>query len=299
MANGNRNGSLYLFMHGLFAMARRGDWYEVVLPDVPGHVQRAGTFLAESNIAYENVMRLRGVTPGTADFISDGIVDLPDTSLTDRKRAATLWLRLPNAIFYMRRATPRPTRPPDPADYVVKRRDGSHTFNERSVATVVVLVYDYQDENEVRLQGHYWEPCPVQNAISLHIISTSETPETLEHEEITQDVMAEVLRGYPGLTFKRNPRPLAAPWVDPRYSGYGLESVGPTSSATLKPVQQHLTDGTGNYAFLQAELEYPAARAARLARLGRMIESPWAIASAWHDPDALSDQLSNCFTLRN
>lgn len=294
MANGN--GSLYLFMHGLFAIARRGDRYEVVLPDVPGHVQRAGTFLAESNIAHENVLRLRGVTRGPADFISDGIVDLPGTALTDRKRAATLWLQLPNAIFYMRRATPCT---PDPADYVVKRRHGRPTFNEKSVATVVVLVYDYQDENEVRLQGHYWEPCPVQNAISLHIISTSEIPETLEHEEITQDVMAEVLRGYPGLDFKRQPRPLASPWVDTKHSGYGLTAVAPKSNIALGARQQHLVNGNGDYAFLLAELEYPAARAARLARLGRMIESPWTIASAWHDPDALSDQLSNCFTVRN
>ena len=281
------SGNLYLFMHGLFAVAPRGDYFEVVLPDVPGHVQRAGTFLAESNIGRENVLRLRGVDRGTGDFTSGGIIDLPDTSLTDRKRAATLWLQRPNAVFYMRRAQ-------DFNNYVVKRKDGKKTFND--VATVVVLNYTYRDENEVRLKGHYWEPCPVQNAISLHIISTSETPEPLEHEEITQDVMAEVLRGYPGLDFKRNPRPLASPWIDPNHPGYGRTAVAPGASVTLGHKQHQLVDNKGNYAFRPAELEYPAARAARLARLGRMIESTFPIASAWHDPDALSDQTSNCNT---
>jgi len=280
------SGNLYLFLHGLFAVAPRGDYYEVVLPNVPGHVQRAGTFLAESNITHENELRLRGVESGTANFPSTGIIDMPDISLTDRKRAATLWLRRPKAVFYMRRAQNN--------NYVVRRKDGKHTFNENILATAVVLTYDYKDENDVRLRGHYWEPCLVQNAISLHIISTSETPETREHEEITEDVMAEVIRGYPGLDFNRKPRPLASPWIDPNHLGYGLASVTPNPNSTLKPQQQHLIDDSGNYAFLLAELEYPAARAARLARLGRMIESPLAIASAWHDPDALSDQTSNC-----
>lgn len=281
--------NLYLFMHGLFAVAPRGNSVEVALPDVPGHVQRAGTFLAETNIARRSVLQLRGVDPGNASLPSNGIVDLSDTTLTSRRRAVTLWLPQPQDVLYLRCAA-------DP-NYVVKRRDSKLTFNQNRIATVVVLIYQYPDENQVFLEGHYWEPRPSRGSISLHIISTSETLETQEHEDETQDVMAEVLRGYPGLDFKKSPRPLASPWIDPGDPAYGLTSVGLSPGITCVPNRQHLTYD-GQYAFLLAELEYPAARAIRLARLGEMIESQWTIATMWRVPDALSDQMSNCMTVK-
>ena len=281
-------GTLYLFLHGLSVVAERANDLLVVLPRVPGHVYKAGGWLAETHIAPRGALRLRGVEPGNATFSKTNFcVHLPGTSLTSRKRAASLLLPRPKEILGLLLAENLP--------YVARTKRGSHTFD--SLAGAPVLVYDYVDENEVLLDGHYWEPCPIAGSISLHIISTSEEAEGQEHEEETEDVLHRVLRDYPGLEYW-SPRPLAASWVDP------LSPLKPsfgklqTLNVQLRPQGEYVVETTtGNLAFALAELEYPTLRLARLARLGRKKRGGLPIESLWRDPDPIFERLSNCGTI--
>jgi hypothetical protein len=259
----------------------------VVLPDVPGHVHKAGNWLAETTIANRHVLRLRGVLSGNMTFSqTDFTVRLPETSLTSRKRAATLRLPRPQGILGLLLAKDQ--------DYVVRTKRPSNISEFKSVATMQVLVYDYQDENGVFLDQHYWEPCPSGGAMSLHIISMSEEQEGQEHQDETEDVMNEVLRNYPGLEYKY-PRPLAGTWIDPRSPSYGSLESGPIG--LIAQGEYIVESGSGRLAFAQAELEPFTLRFARLGRLGRLKRANRPIGSLWRDPDPLGDRVSNCITI--
>jgi hypothetical protein len=303
---------VYVFLHGLFVVSETAPppqpnplappnppappnpYLEVVLPEVPGHVYRAGGWLAETEIGPGNVMYLSGVKPGGQTFGADNFtIDLPQTSLTSQKRAATLWLYKPNHILSLLHVKVDTT---NPANYVVRTQGPQPPFTE--IATIQVLIYDYREENEVLLDGHTWEPCAAPGgAISLHIISTSPEPEGEEHEILTTNVLDEVLKPYPGLAFKNNPRPLAAPWIDPTNKDYG-------DYTTLLEVDgdRFIERGTGNttkeFAFLHAELEHLMLRTARLGRLGRLKQNRQPIEGVWSDPDPLADRASNCATIK-
>ncbi|HEV3038296.1 MAG TPA: hypothetical protein VHA33_11015 [Candidatus Angelobacter sp.] len=299
-------GTLYVFLHGLFVVRETpqppqfnpfippnppAGFLEVVLPTVPGHVYRAGGWLAETEIALGNDMYLLGVDPGndTLRFT----IDLPQTSLTSQKRAATLWLYKPQQILSLLHTTVDTTA--NPADYVVRTQDQQSPFTD--IATVQVLIYQYRDENNVMLDGHTWEPCAAQGgAISLHIISTSPEPEGEEHEIRTNEVLKDVLKGYPGLAFKNNPRPLAAPWINPNDPNYGDYQ----SRLEIDPGNgdRFIENGTQDFAFLHAELEHLMLRTARLGRLGRLKQSGQPIEGVWSDPDPLADRASNCGTIK-
>lgn len=293
------SGSLYIFLHGLSVVADTANQLEVVLPLVQGHVHRAGNWFAETTIAPRSVLRLRGVNSGTMSFSQTQCsVHLPGISLTSRKRAATILLPRPKEILELLLAE-------DP-DYVAQTKRGS-TLKFKRLATVQVLVYGYSDENEVQLDGHYWESCPVGGSTSLHIISTSEEPEGKEHEESTEDVLSQVIRDYPGLEYKF-PRPLSAPFIDPE--GSSLQPVGApgplvgsfgtlkTSNISLVAKGDHVEEEvTGKFAFAQAELEHPTSRLARLARLGRMKRAGRPIEALWRDPDVLTERITNCVSI--
>jgi len=286
MPNG---GTLYVFLHGLSVVAERANDLLVVLPKVPGHVYKAGNWLAETQIAPAGVLRLRGVRPGNVAFSQTNFcIHLPGTSLTRRKRAASLLLPRPKEILGLLLAENTP--------YVARTKSGALTFD--SLATVPVLVYDYGDENEVLLEGHYWETSPIGASTSLHIISTSEEQEGQEHEEETEDVLHRVLRNYPGVEYRSNPRPLAAAWIDPlspMRPGFGKLQ---TPNVSLRVQGEHVIEGTtGKLAFALAELEYPTLRLARLARLGRLKRGKLPIGSLWRSPDPIFERLSNCGTI--
>jgi hypothetical protein len=283
---------LYVFLHGLTVVRQQGNDLEIVLPSVSGHVQRAGNWLAETDIVNSN-LTLRGVQTGNAPFPWDSMVFLPGTTLTTQSRATTLHLTTPREVLSL--LTARPTMPPYPGpqplppaqDYVVRTKTGGSVFTQ--VASVHVLVYDYTDENEVFLEKHSWEPCSNDGAMSLHIISTSLEREGQAHEDATEIVMSQVLQNYPGLEFKRNPRPLAAPWIDPQHPYYNNNSLYPEGDHMLERA-------SGPYAFALAELEHPTARMLRLERLGLMVRSQRSIAGLWSDPDVLGDRVCNCAT---
>jgi hypothetical protein len=285
---------LYVFLHGLTVVKQQGNDLEIVLPKVPGHVQKAGGWLAETDIVKSDLV-LQGVQTGTTPFPWDGMLYLTGTTLTTLGRAATLHLPAPRAVLSLLCACPTmpPYPPPVPLpiaqDYVVRTKTGSLVFTR--VPSVHVLVYDYSDENEVRLDNHSWEPYSNGGAISLHVISTSLEREGQAHEDATENVMSQVLQGYPGLEFKRNPRPLAAPWIDPKHDFYFFKN------RVLFPEGDHMLESQGGpFAFALAELEHPTARILRLERLGMMVRSQRSIAGLWSDPDVLGDRVCNCAT---
>jgi hypothetical protein len=300
-----RPGTLYLFLHGLWVVQESQSGLEIALPHISDHVYKAGSWLMETPILPKSELQLTGVESGTDSFANTQLmVSLKGCSLTTRGRAATLLLPRPRKILHLLHVTapqsvltipPAPSKRPQ-LGFVV-RRDTGETWN--AIATVEVLLYDYKDENEVALNGHYWEPCTtgtagpptagatggVAGAISLHIIATSEGPISLTHESETHKVLKKVINGYSDLTFNEPTFPVA--WVDDGDPNFG--NVDPLS----KPENQVVRAGN-QFAFSQAELEYPAARATRLGRLGRFKQQGRRFAGLWHEGDPLDERLSNC-----
>src|SRR5262245_25455491 len=128
-------GTLYVFLKGLAVARERGSELEIVLPRVPGHVYRAGSWLAESTIAPRSLLRLRGVRRGTESFArKDFVIHLPDCSVTARGRAATLRLPRAKEIVGFLCST-------GPNGGPVATRDDNGMGPER-VATVQILIYD-------------------------------------------------------------------------------------------------------------------------------------------------------------
>jgi hypothetical protein len=305
-------GTLYVFLHGLFVVSENAQppqpnpltarspakgYLQVVLPEVSGHVYRAGGWLAEAEIARGNMLYLQGVDPGDAKF-GDSTIDLSQTSrtptsLASKNIAATLWFYKPRTILSLLHAVVD-----NPSGYVVQTNDKKQSFP--NIATVQVLIYHYSDENNVLLQGHTWEPCSTRNAISLHIISTSPEPEGEEHEQTTDNILHNVLKNYPGLKFKNAPRPLVASWIDPPDDPKDLTDPR-HNFGDYSPLQRngdHFQDSNGNFAFLHAELEHLTLRNARLGRLGRLMQQQRNIESVWSDPEPLADRASNCATIK-
>lgn len=286
-----RAGTLYVFLHGLWVVSEGpnnnipADKIEIVLPEVPGHVYKAGSWLIETEIESTAPLELIGVTPGNGTFVeppprSSLIVSLTGCSLTPFGRAATLIMPRPATpiLQLLHARDPR-------GGYVVKRTDTGETWLR--VATVQVLTYPYADENEVALKGHYWEPCTTGGAMSLHIISTQEGPISLAHEIDTTRALQQVINGYPGLDFAQPIFPAA--WQD---------NNNPTDFGDLRPLaaqgDQFIVTNSGEFAFSQAELEYTSARTARLGRLGRLKQQGSPISGLWHEGDPLDDRMSNC-----
>jgi hypothetical protein len=287
------SGTLYVFLHGLTVVRERGSMLELALPRVRGHVYRAGSWLSESTIQARSVLRLHGVEAGMKSLSgTDFTINLPDCSLTSRGRAATLWLPRPKAIHgFLRSTLPQ-------GGNVVTRMDSG--IGQPVVATVQVLIYNYDDEAEVVLEGHpLWEPASTGGAMSLHIISTSEEVESDEHERETADALRRVIRGYPGVTFAK---PISPPdWRDTDNPDYGFRS-GPTGlmaadgSPGLQADGEYIVTGQGQLAFARAELEDFRARIARIGRLGRLKQEKRPIEGLWDEPDLLGEETSNCVT---
>lgn len=278
-------GRLFVFLHGMTVSSPRGNDLRVVLPLIPGHVQKAGAWLWETEIARDSVLRLKGVNQGNRTFLpTDPIIFLPNVTVTPRKRAATIWFPLPEDILCLLLAVSHP--------FVARTKNPAPTiFN--SLSSVQILVYNFDDENDVVLEGHRWEPCATGGAISLHIVSTSEEPEGKEHEDETEDVMHELLRDYPGLEFS-TPRPLAAPWFDAKHPNYGRLGALPNQ---LHHQGEYFLTGANELAFAKAELEHPTSRALRLSRLGRLKQGKRRIEPLWYDPDFLGERPCNCVSV--
>ncbi len=268
------SGELYVFLHGL-AVIRDNlklNSVEVILPRVPGHTYKAGGWLSECPIE-RPLLTLTGVHPSTslASQLLLYAIDLSGFPLTRQGRAVTIRLPWPKLIMELLRVE----------QTKVVTNDGKQSFSR--YATVQVLVYDYDDDNRVALEGHKWEPCAVgsqnSSAISLHIFSTSERPEGAAHVLEMSRALGTVIRGFPGLTFARPgppPPPLHFPaaqvlgqeaqYGDLARYGYEAVTIGSVTSG-LETVLRRQSNQS--FAFLGAELESLASRTERLGRLAR------------------------------
>lgn len=280
------NGTLYVFLHGLTVGSDRGNLVELVLPDVPGHVYKAGSWLVETDIAPGGVLELAGVVPGNTSLASNPLmINLTGCSFTGQGAAATLWLPQPREILSLLcEHDPHLitiTNPNAPVHFA----GGGNTLT--TLASIQVLVYDYQDENQLSLKPHYWQPCSTGGAVSLHIISTSEGPEGDDHAADTQAVLAKLINGYPGLTANRRPKIPAPGWNETGLKNYG-------DLGDLQASGEFILTKEGGFAFAQAELERIPSRAVRIGTLGRIKQQGRPVQEAWHDPELLVDTCSDC-----
>jgi hypothetical protein len=280
------NGTLYVFLHGLSVGRDQGKLIELVLPDVPGHVQRAGGWLTEEDIAPGSVLELEGVSAGSASLNSSPLmIHLTGCSFTAQGRAATLWLKRPREILPLLLAEdPQLVKITNPTSTAHFAGGGTKLTK---LASIQVLVYDYQDENRLSLRHHYWEPCSTGGATSLHIISTSEGPEGDDHDADTEAVLAQLIRGYPGLTVNKQLRVPPANWNETSLWNYG-------SLSNCKASGEFIVTNTGGFAFAQAELEDIPSRTVRIGLLGRMKQQGRAFQGLWHEGQPLVGTCSNC-----
>ena len=281
------NGTLYVFLHGLVVLHEQKDDLEVVLLQVPGHVYKAGSWLMETEIL-KDTLTLRGVTAGKAGFAAaQFIIQLQGCALTNHGRAATLHLPRAKEILEL-------LLEEDPNLVSITNPAGGAGFPggvaPQSVATTLVLVYDYRDENQLFLENHYWEPCATAGAISVHIISTSIGPEGKDHEVETQKALHAAIHNYPGLTFNRKPRNRAPNWNETTSPLYG-DLSGRAASGEFIVVPDAQGD---RFAFAQAELEGIPPRTIRIGRLGRMKQQGRPIQNLWHEPDPLAANPCDC-----
>ena len=280
---------LYVFLHGLaVGQVRNDNWVEIALPFVSGHVCRAGSWLEETDIARNRTLTLVNVNRGSADLAAAAnVLQLTGCHLTGRGRAATLLLPQPGDILELLIMEERVdiNNKLLGADFAV----GSPRSGEvRRVASILVFVYEFDDENQIFLDGHDWQPCSTGGAISLHIISTSIAPEGKDHEADTQNALAQVITNYPGLTFRKPPIRRAPNWNETGSDLYGL------AGHHLQAVGENILTNTGDFVFAQAELEMIPTRTVRIGRLGRMKQQGRDLANLWHEPDPLFETPCDC-----
>jgi hypothetical protein len=283
---------LYVFLHGLYVTKQTNSMIQVVMPLVKGHVYRAGSWLLESDIPHGRTLNLSGVTAGSSDIKNQQkIIHLPGLRVTGRSQAATVWLPAPDNILQFCDYR----RPPDSAfapnlvpklkrPKVVQRNDNSTGWNE--IASVNVLEYTGVDMDRVQLEGHPWEPYVIDDAISLHFISTSLTQEGQVHLAETEAVLHRIIDPYPGLTFE----------LFTFNDDWRTTPVGPLVDWAGAPEQAVATSATppGRFAFSRAELEDIPSRTARINRLGRIKQDGRPPALLWHETQALAAEPSNC-----
>jgi hypothetical protein len=269
-------GRLYVFLQGLMVIGEKNNQFEIAIPAVDGHVYKAGSWLAETPIAAGAVLTLTNVTAGAASIRPlDFLIDVPVTyPITQNGRAATLWVPKPKEVLGLLLAPS------------VGRLQGS-TGPYQSLADVVVLVYDFADENQVYLDQHDWEPYSTGGAINLHVIATSEKMEGQFHEDQSQLALKRVYQNFPGLDYvKQTPKPQVASWVDPNSSSFGKLYDKRTAGARPRRTEgMYVVEPTGELAFPLAALEHPSSRVQRLNRLGRMHMERRRIEGIWHYPD--------------
>jgi hypothetical protein len=294
-----RPGNLYLVLHGYLVVHEHRDRLEVVLPEIPGHVFRAGSWLNEAPIAKGSELRLLGVQPGNTSLVQQPLtVFLEGCSLTPDGRAATIWLPLPTQVLQLLVAARDPASPAALAGIpVVRRKDyqtTAYTSGWKQLSTLQVLVYPYNDLNQVALEKHYWEPCGTNGAVSLHIISESAQPEGAFHELQTELAVAKVIRNFPGLEFP-DPRPIAPSWFAPGPPFVSPAAVVPPGG--FMETGESLFTGAGQFAFAQAEMEEIEPRSVRVGCLGRIKQQGRPLENLWQDRDLLDGTTADCPTL--
>ncbi len=241
-----------------------------MMPDLPHHVYRAGTWLAETEIQRRTgseavVYELTGVKAGAAKFC-------PERNLMIKRQRrdppevipfATLNFPLPSQIASLQVAAMPRTAFTCPEELLVAS-DTQH------IATVQVFTYDIADENALSLQardgeGHYWEPVFTGNYINLHIFCAEDHYHKTTNAEEDFNQCVGLLGG-----------------VNLRLQTQNLRASGLLDAGQLP-------EGV-----VQEETESLALRTRRMARLGQLVSQKGDTNLAWYGNDALDGDVEAC-----
>lgn len=274
----NSTLSLNVVFHGLCVfIAKPGKnenpGVDILLPEVPGHVYRAGTWLGETSIDPGAELTLGGVIPGQAIFERrKNLMLLPkkgepkeNTKRSSVKPYATIHVPRPRCICSLRPVTLTLGEDLD--------GDFSHVdvkvFSENgkvTQSTVQVLQYTVESEDQVALAGkpsdHRWIPAFHNGVATLHVFAEPETTQPVDHS-ITEFGAGSAL--FEGLQLVRKKASI-------------LPDIGPIPCTGVA----------------RDELEELVPRTSRMALLGRFHTNGEDTNLSWDDADPFGGNLTAC-----
>jgi len=275
--------TLNVIFHGTFVfILTKENKIEVLIPKVPGHVYRAGNWLAEIELIGSGngkrgiaVYKLEGATKGQkTKFLSeDDNLILKATKLKQgnnlkRLLHAKLIMDMPREITTPCRVIREPGKP---GEFIVNRNDAKY---KDSVGTMQVFTYDFVNEANLYLKsvpsgpGHYWEAAPIVSAngkvltVNLHVQAEHDRSLDLSHRTIAFQKCLNLFQNHN----------IAAPPLGGqiKFNGQKLEGI------------------------LDEEFEDLAPRMQRISQLGRMQKEKRDLNLLWFDSEALGTQLPAC-----
>jgi len=267
-------GKLNVIFHGAFTFDQSSepDRILALMPKMPHHVYRAGSWLAETELRGRTdsdavVYELLGVEPGGEKFRPEQNRNLmlKKPQLKDQPAVypyATLKFPLPQKIASLQvAAIPRDA---------FTNQDDLLVDGDQHIAIVQVFTYDIADQNELSLKardgdGHYWEPVFTGDYVNLHIFAAEDHyhKPTNAQEDFNQCVS--LLGG-----------------VNLRLQTRSLQTSGILDTGRLP-------DGV-----VEQETESLALRTLRMARLGRLVSQNGDANLAWYGNDALDGDPEAC-----
>jgi hypothetical protein len=173
-------GRLNIIFHGAFAFFLDRDKEHLIaeVPNLPHHVYRAGSWLAETEIRGPGVvytLNKKSVAGGTAWLNPDEnvIVNFKFESDKQRPEPFTRFVLPRPASIKSLRISLVPAKFFEGKGTLVKHQD------PQPVALMQVLTYDILDDSLLSInakdgEGHYWEPAFTDDHVNLHIHSAEE-----------------------------------------------------------------------------------------------------------------------------
>jgi hypothetical protein len=213
-------GKLNVILHGLFAFDQE-DEIVAYIPNLGSeHLYKAGSWLAETNLDEQADVRLAGVRPTTLKLEDRPTLESPESLKikTDDNGETILGYKLDarhnivlgnvpvsanatgcDCMSHSIQATLRFPYPPSPIQSLRRLKipavvlggdDKNKVLNGEpaaETATVQVLTYDFDNDNDLKLGDHPWEPVierdekQNKNYVNLHVFSEPERLPTQDH----------------------------------------------------------------------------------------------------------------------
>ena len=273
-ANSQYNAAekLNVIFHGAFTFdqSTEPDRILVLIPKMPHHVYRAGSWMAEIDLRGRTdseavVYELSGVRPGTDRFRPERNLILKKPQQPDQPAAfpyATLRFPLPQQITSLQVAAIGRDAFTNQDDLLV---DG-----DQHIATVQVFTYEVEDQNALFLkardgEGHFWEPVLTGDHINLHIFCAEDHYHKPSNAQEDFNQCADLVGG---VKLRLQTRSLLAS---------GILDAGQLPAGVV-----------------EQETESLALRTARMARLGRLVSQNGDTNLAWYGNDALDGDPEAC-----
>jgi hypothetical protein len=204
---------LNVILHGLFAF----DQEEEIIAYIPDmgseHQYKAGNWLAETNLEEHAKLRLKGVCHGPKRknrlFPDHNIIlgDVPVIAKAHKCHCIYATLQLPyptQEIRSLRRLKiPADALGGDDKEKIVDGRDAIES------ATIQVLTYEFDNDADLRLGNHPWEPVLEGDFVNLHVFSEPERNVTDDHVRLAFQASIGLFAGV-DLSLKGRVQPLYA-----------------------------------------------------------------------------------------